>query len=127
MKKVRPTSINAVAWFFIFFGTLGSISATGNLIIGGADLLLSIERWPVYLQLLVGLFLVYGGNKLLNGSSLMRKYLEGISYMLILILFLDSISNIDNFGYKIASIIFMLYLVPLALVIRVLRSDAIRD
>ena len=111
----------------MIFGTLGSISATGHLIVGGADSLFSIDSWAVYLQVLVGLFLVYGGNQLLNGSSFMRKSLEVVSYMIILIMFLDSVSNIDVFGYKAMIIIFILYLVPLALVIRALRSDTIKN
>ena len=126
MSKERPTSVSVVGWFFLIIGGLSVLSAIGYIIVSTVNGYAIFSAWPGFVQLPIAGFVAYGGFGLLRGSAFMRQALEVSTYLIVVLLVVYSGVLARDFSSWGPFFGFALYIIPLAFVIRALRSQRVK-
>lgn len=126
MSNERPTSVSVVGWFFMIIGGLSLLSAIGYIVASTINGNAILSAWPGFVQILIAGFIAYGGFGLLRGSAFMRQALEVSSYLIVVLLVVYSVSVARDFSSWGPFLGLALYIIPLAFVIRALRSRRVK-
>ena len=126
MTNERPTSVSVVGWFFMIIGGLSTLSAVGFIVVSFINGQSIAGVWPGYVQILIAGSVAYGGFGLLRGSAFMRQALEVASYLIVLLVLAYGVTLARDMSSWVPFFGFAIYIVPLAFVIRALRSQRVR-
>ena len=127
MNKERPTSINVVSYFFIVTGTLSTLSGIGYIVATFSNGFTLINSMPAIVQVSIASSLIVAGAGLLKGSERMRNYLKIISYLIIVVFIIMGVKLSIDYNSLAPAFGFILYSVPILLVIRALSSTKLKS
>ena len=126
MSNERPTSASVVGWFFIIIGCLSVITGIGYIVVSVINGNSLGSALLGFVQIAVAGFVAYAGYGLLRGLAIMRRALEILSYLLVILFAVFGVNlarDFSSWGLLVSSSFCMILFV---FVIRELRSQKIQ-